>query len=117
MNLPKPRKKDTLESYWRRFTREQLPEGQSVHIRHKHMPKQGRSTNTIHFSIDSECKGPLAEVMDLGLRLAKSAAEEGNESRALQILDRLERLPTEYKLKQKLIQLKAEQTMLKKVAG
>ena len=117
MDLPKPKKGDTLESYWKRFTREQLPKGQAIRVKTKHSPKQGKNSRAVAFSLESDCKGPLAEAMELGLRLAKDAATSGDEIRAMLILDRLESLPREYELKAKLIALKAEQTRLLRAAG
>ena len=116
MNLPKPRKNDSLENYWKRFSKDQMPTGQTFHVKTRHSPKHGQNSRAVSFSIDGECRGPIAQVMDLGLRLAKSAAAKGDESQALQILDRLERLPKEYELKLKLSQLKAQNTIMKKSA-
>jgi len=58
--------------------------------------KKPQKDRGVSFSMTGPCSGELADVMTLGLQLAKSAKEEGNIDYAQRILRRLKRVPLEY---------------------
>ena len=114
MDLPKPYRNESHESYWRRISRENMPKGAGKQVKTKHSPKQGCNGRAVSFSIEGDCKGPLSQVMELGHRMAQAASDVEDIDLAIKILDRVENLPYEYELKMKIASLKALQTQLKK---
>lgn len=139
MNLPKPKRgRESLETYGRRIARRSMPPGSKKIKYSKSMiwRVKGRSSNTIILDLEGPCKGPLQEVMDLGLKEATLAVQRSKEKlipcgasnsdfRAIlitkpsceerqyqrkvagQILRRLNELPREYAIRQLLVQLRS----------
>ncbi len=143
MKLPHPHRSEkygdeALETYGRRIARESMPPGSKKIKYSKSMiwRVKGRSSNTIILDLEGPCRGPLQEVMELGLKEAAAAVAASKEklipcgvsntnNRAIliiepmleerqyhrkaagQILKRLNELPREYAIRQLLVQLKS----------
>ncbi len=139
MRLPKPYKNEALETYGRRIARESMPPGSKKIKYSKNLIWQirGRSGNTIVLDLKGPCKGPIQEVMDIGVKEAQNALIRSKQIEVLwckssnpthtaimiveqnpkvakihrqsagRILKRLNELPREYKIRNLLIQLKS----------
>lgn len=98
MDLRKPRSDNVVE-YHQSNAKESMPVGAV-----KRKPnKAGRwrvkkpfKNPGVSFSMTGPCSGELADVMTLGMQLARAEMEKGNLEYAKRILKRLKRIPLEY---------------------
>lgn len=77
----------------------------------------GRCSNTIVFDMQGECKGPLGDVMALGLQIAHELADEGDYEQAKAVVVRVTELPKEYEIRKQIRSAKALRTQLLKEVG
>jgi hypothetical protein len=98
MEMRKPINNNIM-TYHARNAREIMPLGAGKHKPAKAgrwVVKKPRRDRGVSFSMTGPCKGELSEVMELGLRLARAAKEEGNVEYAKKIVLRMRKIPLEY---------------------
>jgi hypothetical protein len=87
-------------SHHGRNAKESMPLGARKHKSskaHRWRKSRPRKDQGVSFSLTGSCSGELSEVMSLGVRLAKEAMAEGDADMAQHILNRVKKLPMEYR--------------------